>query len=76
MNRKIAWALSWGLDASLDTPGYFHWGDGPGVKSFTWCQPASRTALAIFTNGDHGAAAYRWLLRHLLRADPLAPEWV
>lgn len=76
VNAKIGWTLSWGVDTSLDAPGLFHWGDGPGVKNFTWWQPAKKTALVIFTNGDHGAPAYRTLLRRLLGADPIAPEWV
>ena len=76
VNEQIAWTLSWGIDTSLGPPAYFHWGDGPGVKNFTWWQPSSKTALVIFTNGDHGASAYRTLMRRLLDADPIAPEWV
>jgi CubicO group peptidase (beta-lactamase class C family) len=72
----IGWALSWGVDTSLGAPAYFHWGDGPGVKNFTWWQPATRTAIVIFTNSDHGASAYRYAFRHLLGIDPIAPEWV
>jgi hypothetical protein len=75
-NRKISWALSWGVDTSLDSPGYFHWGDGAGVKNFTIWQPAKKTAVVIFTNSDHGASAYRWLLRRLLQQDAMSPEWV
>ena len=76
VNRYVAWTLGWGVDASLGPPAYFHWGDGPGVKNFTWWQPSDRTSIVIFTNGDHGASAYRRMLRHLLGADPIAPEWV
>lgn len=76
VNRQISWTLSWGVDSSLGAPGYFHWGDGGGVKNFAWWQPKARTTAVIFTNGDHGASAYRVLLRRLLRADPIAPEWV
>lgn len=75
-NRKISWALSWGVDTSLDSPGYFHWGDGSGVKNFTLWQPEKKTAVVIFTNSDHGASAYRWLLRRLLQQDAMSPEWV
>src|SRR5687768_4230243 len=71
VNRDIAWTLGWGIDTSLGAPGYFHWGDGPGVKTFAWWQPATKTTAVIFTNGDHGASAYRVLLRRLLRADPI-----
>lgn len=76
LNGQIGWTLSWGVDSSLGAPAWFHWGDGPGVKNFTWWQPSSGNALVIFTNGDHGASAYRVLMRKLLAADPLAPEWV
>jgi CubicO group peptidase (beta-lactamase class C family) len=76
VNREIAWTLSWGIDSSLDAPSYFHWGDNPGVKNIAWWQPANKTAIVIFTNSDHGASAWRYLLRHLLDADPLAPEWI
>jgi CubicO group peptidase (beta-lactamase class C family) len=76
VNRKISWTLSWGIDTSLDAPRYFHWGDGAGVKNFTLWQPAKKTAVVIFTNSDHGAPAYRFLLRRLLAADPLSPEWI
>lgn len=76
VNRKISWTLSWGVDSSIDPPGYFHWGDGPGVKNVAWWQPSRKTAIVIFTNGDHGASTWRYLLRHLLGADPLSPEWI
>jgi CubicO group peptidase (beta-lactamase class C family) len=76
IDPQIAWTLGWGMDISLGAPAWFHWGDGPGVKNIAWWQPSTNTALAIFTNGDHGDSAYRVLLRRLLDADPLAPEWV
>lgn len=76
VNDQIGWTLSWGVDLSLGDPAWFHWGDGPGVKNFTWWQPSSQSALVIFTNGDHGTSVYRVLMRRLLRADPIAPEWI
>jgi hypothetical protein len=30
----------------------------------------------VFTNSDHGASAYRYVLRYLLVIDPLSPQWV
>jgi hypothetical protein len=71
----IAWTLSWGVDTSLGPTAYFHMGDGPGVKNFTWRQPETKTTIVVFTNGDHGASVYRYALRHLLGIDPVAPEW-
>ena len=76
VNRDIAWAPGWGVDRSFKTPALFHWGDGPGFKNFCWVQPARKTALVFFTNGDSGAALYSWLFRQLMNEDPSAFYWI
>jgi CubicO group peptidase (beta-lactamase class C family) len=76
VNRDIAWAPGWGLDRSSKSPSLFHWGDGPGFKNFCWVQPARKTALVFFTNGDSGAALYAWLFRQLMNEDPSAFYWI
>jgi hypothetical protein len=76
VNRDIAWAPGWGVDRSSKTPSLFHWGDGPGFKNFCWIQPARKSALVFFTNGDSGAALYAWLFRQLMNEDPSAFYWI
>lgn len=70
------WAPGWGVDRSFKIPSLFHWGDGPGFKNFCWIQPAKKSALVFFTNGDSGAALYAWLFRQLLNEDPSAFYWI
>ena len=76
VNRDIGWAPGWGVDRSFKTPSLFHWGDGPGFKNFCWIQPARKSALVFFTNGDSGAALYAWLFRQLMNEDPSAFYWI
>lgn len=76
VNPKIAWTLGWGVDQSFTHPSLFHWGDGPGVKNFTWIQPERKTALVFFTNGDHGLALYSAVFRKLLDEDPASLSWL
>ena len=76
VNRDIAWAAGWGVDRSFKTPSLFHWGDGPGFKNFCWVQPARKSALVFFTNGDSGAALNAWLFRQLMNEDPSAFYWI
>lgn len=76
VNRDIAWAPGWGVDRSTKTPSLFHWGDGPGFKNFCWVQPARKSALVFFTNGDSGAALYAWLFRQLMNQDLSAFYWI
>jgi CubicO group peptidase (beta-lactamase class C family) len=71
----------WRADQTFRWPGilrrqaWFHWGDGPGFKNFCWLQPDTQTALVIFTNGDHGHAAYSWVFRKLV-GDAAALAWI
>ena len=76
VNRDIAWAPGWGVDRSFKSPALFHWGDGPGFKNFCWVQPARKSALVFFTNGDSGAALYAWLFRQLMNEDLSAFYWI
>ena len=76
VNRDIGWAAGWGVDRSFKTPSLFHWGDGPGFKNFCWVQPARKSALVFFTNGDSGASLYAWLFRQLMNEDPSAFYWI
>ena len=76
VNRDIAWAPGWGVDRSTKTPSLFHWGDGPGFKNFCWVQPARKSALVFFTNGDSGAALYSWLFRQITNQDLSAFYWI
>ena len=80
INPKIGWSLGWGVDETyqrrvLRGLAWFHWGDGPGFKNFTWVQPDTQTALVFFTNGDHGQAAYSWVFRKLV-GDAAALAWI
>ena len=76
VNRDIAWAPGWGVDRSTKTPSLFHWGDGPGFKNFCWVQPAKKSALVFFTNGDSGAALCAWLFRQITNGDLSAFYWI
>lgn len=76
VNPKIAWTLGWGVDQSSRRPAFFHWGDGPGFKNFTWVQPERKTALVFFTNGDHGLQLYSFIFRKLLAQDPASLYWL
>jgi len=76
VNRDIAWAPGWGVDRSSKAPSLFHWGDSPGFKNFCCVQPARKSALVFFTNGDSGAALYGWLFRQIMDQDLSAFYWI
>ncbi len=76
VNQQIAWTLGWGVDRSANRAAWFHWGDGPGYKNFAWIEPEKKTALAFFTNGDHGLQTYSAAFRTIVGEDPLSLSWL
>jgi CubicO group peptidase (beta-lactamase class C family) len=76
VNRMIGWTLGFGVDRTSGAPALFQWGDGPGFKHLAWVRPASKTAVAFFTNGDRGAALYSRVFRQLVGEDPATLYWV
>lgn len=70
--------LRWGLGVGLETeelnarparPLFWHWGDNSGFKSFVLGDPASSSAVVVFTNGDNGRAVYERVVRGVRGAD-------
>lgn len=65
-------AVKWGLGVGLQTeeggraatpPLFWHWGDNPGFKDFMLADPATRSAVVVFTNGNNGRAIYERVVR-------------
>jgi CubicO group peptidase (beta-lactamase class C family) len=75
-------AIRWGLGLGLQSPGagradqFWHWGDSGGVKAFVLGDPAARTALVVFTNGNNGRAVYERVVRAVRGVDPPAFLWI
>ena len=60
-------ALSWGLGIGLQRTGsatrLWHWGDTFGFKNFLLLDPAERSGIVVFTNGQNGRAIYERVVR-------------
>lgn len=62
-NETIEWGLGVGLETIGTTRAAWQWGDNPGFKNFCFADPASGTAMVVFTNGDRGARVYERVIR-------------
>jgi CubicO group peptidase (beta-lactamase class C family) len=75
-------AIRWGLGFGLQSPGagrpdqFWHWGDSGGVKAFVLGDPAARTAIVVFTNGNNGRAVYERVVRAVRGGDQAAFLWI
>lgn len=76
INDALGWGLGVGLER-LDGRQYFwHWGDNPGFKNFVIADPAARSAMVMFTNGNAGARVYERVLRARSGIDHPAFLWI
>ena len=73
-------ALGWGSGIGLEQTGgrryVWHWGDNPGFKNFIVAEPATSSALVIFTNGNAGQRVYERVVRARTGIDHPAFLWL
>ena len=54
----------------------WHWGDTPGFKNFVVAEPASGSAMVLFTNGNSGQRVYERVVRMRTSVDHPAFLWL
>lgn len=72
----LGWGLGWGVEVVDGRTFWWQWGDNPGFKNIVFVEPARKEALAVFTNGDKGAAVYRNVVRATHRVEHPALLWL
>ena len=76
----ISQSLGWGSGTGLEQTGgrtyVWHWGDNPGFKNFVVGEPATSTAIVIFTNGNAGQRVYERVIRARTGVDHPAFLWI
>jgi hypothetical protein len=51
---SMSWGLGWALEGTPGEAAFFHWGANPGYQAFATGNSASRRAMVLLTNSDHG----------------------
>jgi CubicO group peptidase (beta-lactamase class C family) len=72
----LGWGLGWGLEEREGGTLFWHWGDNPGFKNFVMADPATGSAVLVFTNGDNGRPVYERVVRACGNFDPRAFLWI
>lgn len=76
INEALGWGLGIGVERFDGRQYLWHWGDNPGFKNFIVAEPATSSALVIFTNGNAGARVYERVLRGRTGIDHPAFLWI
>ena len=76
VNSALAWGMGVGIEAVQGQRYLWQWGDNGGWKNFFLVHPATRSALAIFTNGGNGQRINERIIRAATGIDHLVFLWV
>lgn len=76
INEALGWGLGVGVERHAGRQYFWHWGDNPGFKNFVIGDPASGSAIVLFTNGNAGARVYERVLRARTGVDHPAFLWI
>jgi CubicO group peptidase (beta-lactamase class C family) len=76
VNSALAWGLGIGIEQAGGNKYLWQWGDNGGWKNFQLEQPATRSAIVVFTNGHNGAHVNERILRAATGIDHPAFLWI
>jgi hypothetical protein len=76
INQSLGWGSGIGLEQVAGRKYVWHWGDNPGFKNFIVGEPASGSAIVIFTNGNSGQRVYERVIRARTGVDHPAFLWL
>ena len=76
INQSLGWGSGTGLEQTGGRTYVWHWGDNPGFKNFVVGEPATSTAIVIFTNGNAGQRVYERVIRARTGVDHPAFFWI
>jgi CubicO group peptidase (beta-lactamase class C family) len=76
INPSLGWGSGIGLEHAGGREYAWHWGDNPGFKNFVVAEPARRSAMVIFTNGNSGQRVYERVIRSRTGVDHPAFLWL
>jgi CubicO group peptidase (beta-lactamase class C family) len=76
INQSLGWGSGIGLEELGGRKYVWHWGDNPGFKNFVVGEPATGSAMVIFTNGNAGQRVYERVIRARTGVDHPAFLWL
>ncbi|HTK53534.1 MAG TPA: serine hydrolase domain-containing protein [Gemmatimonadaceae bacterium] len=76
INEALGWGSGIGLEHAGGRSYVWHWGDNPGFKNFIVGEPATGSAIVIFTNGNAGQRVYERVVRARTGVDHPAFLWL
>jgi CubicO group peptidase (beta-lactamase class C family) len=76
VNSALSWGLGIGIEKAAKREYLWQWGDNGGWKDFLLAQPASQSAVVVFTNGNNGVHVNERVLQAVTGIDHPVFLWI
>ncbi|MBN8884291.1 MAG: beta-lactamase family protein [Rudaea sp.] len=76
IDDALSWGLGWGAQRDAAACRFWAWGDNGAWKNFVLGDPATRSAVVVFTNGSNGMRLAERIVRATSGRDNAAFLWV
>ncbi len=76
LSKKLFWGLGWGIQREDKSLMLWHWGDNGDFKAFVMADPARKSGVVIFANGEDALNVAKPIIDTAMDTDSLAFAWL
>ncbi|QOY90961.1 serine hydrolase domain-containing protein [Paludibaculum fermentans] len=76
LSKTLFWGLGWGIQREPKGILLWHWGDNGAFKAFVMADPAGKSGVVIFANGQDALNIAKPIIDIAMDADTLAFAWL
>lgn len=76
LSKTLSWGLGWGIQHKDKRVLLWHWGDNGVFKAFVMADPAKKSGVVVFANGEDALTVAKPIIDTAMDTDSLAFEWL
>jgi CubicO group peptidase (beta-lactamase class C family) len=76
LSKTLFWGLGWGIQREHESVMLWHWGDNGVFKAFVMADPARKSGVVMFANGEDALNVAKPIIDTALETDSLAFGWL
>ena len=76
LSKTLFWGLGWGIQREHKSVMLWHWGDNGAFKAFVMADPARKSGVVMFANGQDALNVAKPIIDTAIGTDSLAFAWL
>ena len=76
LSKTLFWGLGWGIQRENKSVMLWHWGDNGDFKAFVMADPARKSGVVMFANGEDALNVAKPIIDTAIDTDSLAFAWL